>query len=56
MIFSHARPLKRRTSSINRENDRTEKAFLGEAISGQSTETEFQSVSIEKPLEKLLIQ
>ena len=54
MIFSHARPLKSGTSSIKRENDRTKKAFLEEAISGQSTESEFQSVSIEKPLEKLI--
>ena len=52
MIFSHARPLKSGTSSIKRENDRTKKAFLEEAISGQSTESEFQSVSIEKPSEK----
>ena len=45
--------MKRRTSSIKRENDRTKKTFLEEAISGQSTESEFQSASIEKPLEKL---
>ena len=51
-IFSHARPLKHRTSSIKHENDR-KKAFLKKAISGQSTESEFQSVSIEKPSEKL---
>ena len=51
-IFSHARPLNRRTSSIKRENDRTKKKPLEEAIAGQSTEIEFQSVSTEKPSEK----
>ena len=44
--------MKRRTSSIKCENDRTKKAFLEEAITGQSTENEFQSVLIEKPSEK----
>ena len=44
--------MKRRISSIKRENDRTKKAFLEEAISGQSTEIEFQSLSTEKPSEK----
>ena len=53
MIFSHARPLKHWTSSIKHENDCIKKAFLEEAISGQSTESKFQSVSIEKPSEKL---
>ena len=52
-IFSHARPLKQWTSSIKHENDLTKKAFLEEVISGQSTESKFQSVSIEKPSEKL---
>ena len=44
--------MKRQISSIKRENDRTKKAFLEEAISGQSTEIEFQSLSTEKPSEK----
>ena len=43
--------MKRRASSIKRENGRTKKAFLEEALSGQSTESEFQSVSIEKTSE-----
>ena len=53
MISSHARPLKRRTSSIKRENDRTKKTFFEEAIYEQSTEREFKSVSNKKPSEKL---
>ena len=51
-IFSPARPLKRRTYSIKRENDCTEKKYLEEVISGRSPENEFQSVSTEKPSEK----
>ena len=55
-MFCHARPLKRQTSSIKPENDRTKKAFLEEAISGHSTESEFESVSIEKPSKNCFIQ
>ena len=40
--------MKRRISSIKRENDRTRKTFLEETISEQLTESEFRSVSIEK--------
>ena len=34
-IFSHAKPLKRRALSIQRENDRDKKALLEETISEQ---------------------